>query len=38
MSPDLASAERKEFLWEDRFRVRAEVVYAKRGTVLARVL
>ena len=32
------SPERKEFLWEDRFRVRAEIVYAKRGTVLARVL
>lgn len=32
------SPERKEFLWDDRFRVRAEIVYAKRGTVLARVL
>lgn len=32
------SPDRKEFLWDERFRVRAEILYAKHGTVLARVL
>jgi hypothetical protein len=32
------SPDRKEFLWDGRFRVRAEILYAKHGTVLARVL
>jgi len=32
------SPDKKEFLWEDRFRLQAEILYAKRGTVLARVL
>ena len=31
--------EPKEFSWDqDRFRVKAEILYARRGTVLARVL
>jgi hypothetical protein len=32
------SPDRKEFLWDARFRLRAEILYARRGTVLARVL
>jgi hypothetical protein len=32
------SPDRKEFLWDDQFRLHAEILYAKRGTVLARVL
>ncbi len=32
------SPERKEFLWDDKSKVRAEILYAKRGTVLARIL
>jgi hypothetical protein len=32
------SPERKEFLWDGQFRLPAEILYAKRGTVLARVL
>jgi hypothetical protein len=32
------SPERKEFLWDRSLRVRAEILYAKQGTVLARVL
>lgn len=32
------SPERKELLWDERFRVKADVLYVKRGTVLARVL
>ena len=32
------SPDRKELLWDDRFRLRAEIVYAKRGAVLAKAL
>ncbi|MEO8316257.1 MAG: hypothetical protein ABI645_15855 [Pseudomonadota bacterium] len=32
------SPERKELLWDEHFRLSAEVVYARQGTVLARVL
>jgi len=31
------SPERKEFLWEDKFHLKADIVYLKQGTVLARV-
>jgi hypothetical protein len=31
------SPEQKEFLWDDRFRLKADIVYLKQGTVLARV-
>jgi hypothetical protein len=31
------SPERKEFLWEDRYRVKAEILLLRPGTVLARV-
>ena len=31
------SPERKEFLWDDRFRVSVDIVYLRPGTVLARV-
>ena len=31
------SPEQKEFLWENRFHLKAEILYLKQGTVLARV-
>ena len=31
------SPERKEFFWEDQFHLKAEILYLKQGTVLARV-
>jgi hypothetical protein len=31
------SPEQKEFLWEDRFHLKADILYLKQGTVLARV-
>jgi hypothetical protein len=31
------SPERKEFLWDNRFRLPVEILYAKHGTVLARI-
>ena len=32
------SPEKKELLWDDRFRLHAEVLYAKRGAVLVKAL
>ena len=31
------SPERKEFLWDDRYRLKADIVFLRQGTVLARV-